>query len=116
MATARQATELRCWADLTVIHGAFQARLPELLPAASRTWPNCASGTSPHARHVTGTMCVTSSCSSASNGTYTAIGWTSSPMRACAGLPQFCGDRAEPGFCSRRKREGKGTRKSTLPR
>jgi hypothetical protein len=35
MATARQATELRCWADLTVIHGAFQARLPELLPADS---------------------------------------------------------------------------------
>jgi hypothetical protein len=35
MATARQATELRRWADLTVIHGAFQARLPELLPADS---------------------------------------------------------------------------------
>ena len=35
MATARQATELRRWADLTVIQGAFQARLPELLPAAS---------------------------------------------------------------------------------
>ena len=35
MATARQATELRRWADLTVIHGAFQARLPELLPANS---------------------------------------------------------------------------------
>jgi hypothetical protein len=35
MATARQASELRRWADLTVIHGAFQARLPELLPADS---------------------------------------------------------------------------------
>ena len=35
MATARQATEQRRWADLTVIHGAFQARLPELLPADS---------------------------------------------------------------------------------
>jgi hypothetical protein len=35
MATARQATELRRWADLTIIHGAFQARLPELLPADS---------------------------------------------------------------------------------
>ena len=35
MASARQAPELRHWADLTVIHGAFQARLPELLPANS---------------------------------------------------------------------------------
>jgi hypothetical protein len=35
MATARQATELRRWADLSVIHGAFQARLPELLQADS---------------------------------------------------------------------------------
>jgi hypothetical protein len=35
MATARQATELRRWADLTIIHGAFQARLPQLLPADS---------------------------------------------------------------------------------
>ena len=39
MATARQATELRRWTDL-IIHGAFQARLPELcrLTAASRTY------------------------------------------------------------------------------
>jgi hypothetical protein len=36
MATTRQASDLRRWADLTVIHGAFQARLPELLPADSR--------------------------------------------------------------------------------
>lgn len=35
MATARQATELRRWADLTVIHGAFQGRMPEALPAGS---------------------------------------------------------------------------------
>ena len=35
MATARQAPELRRWADLTVIHGAFKARLPELLPVDS---------------------------------------------------------------------------------
>ena len=35
MATARAVTELRRWADLTVIHGAFQARLPEMLPANS---------------------------------------------------------------------------------
>ena len=35
MATARQAAKLRCWADLTNILGAFQARLPELLPADS---------------------------------------------------------------------------------
>jgi hypothetical protein len=35
MATARQASELRRWADLTVIHGAFHARRPELLPADS---------------------------------------------------------------------------------
>ena len=34
-ADARQATEQRRWADLTVIRGAFQARLPELLPADS---------------------------------------------------------------------------------
>jgi hypothetical protein len=34
-ADARQATELRSWADPTVINGAFQARLPELLPADS---------------------------------------------------------------------------------
>lgn len=35
MATARQATELRRWADLTVIHGAFQGRMPDVLPAGS---------------------------------------------------------------------------------
>src|SRR3977135_92462 len=35
MATARQASELRRWADLTVIHGAFQGRMPEMLPADS---------------------------------------------------------------------------------
>jgi hypothetical protein len=35
MATARQAIELRRWADLTVIHGAFQGRMPEVLPAGS---------------------------------------------------------------------------------
>jgi hypothetical protein len=35
MATARQASELRRWADLTVIHGAFQGRMPEVLPANS---------------------------------------------------------------------------------
>src|SRR2546421_12645943 len=43
MATASQATELRCWADLT-IHGAFQARLPELLPADSGLNYICAPG------------------------------------------------------------------------
>ena len=35
MAIARQVTELRRWADLTVIHGAFQARMPDVLPAES---------------------------------------------------------------------------------
>jgi hypothetical protein len=35
MATARQASDLRRWADLTVIHGAFQGRMPEMLPADS---------------------------------------------------------------------------------
>ena len=35
MATARQATELRRWADLTVIHGAFEGRMPEALPGDS---------------------------------------------------------------------------------
>jgi hypothetical protein len=35
MATARSVTELRRWADLTVIHGAFQARLPDMLPGNS---------------------------------------------------------------------------------
>jgi hypothetical protein len=35
MATARQATELSRWTDLTVIHGVFQARLPGMLPADS---------------------------------------------------------------------------------
>jgi hypothetical protein len=35
MATARQASELRRWADLTVIHGAFQGWMPEMLPADS---------------------------------------------------------------------------------
>ena len=35
MATARQATELRRWADLTVIHGAFQGQMPDALPAGS---------------------------------------------------------------------------------
>jgi hypothetical protein len=35
MATARSVTELRRWADLTVIHGAFQARLPDMLRANS---------------------------------------------------------------------------------
>jgi hypothetical protein len=35
MATARQATELRRWADLTVIHGAFEGQMPEVLPAGS---------------------------------------------------------------------------------
>ena len=35
MATARQATELRRWADLTVIYGAFEGRMPEVLPADS---------------------------------------------------------------------------------
>ena len=33
MASARQPTEFRRSAALTVIHGAFKARLPELLPA-----------------------------------------------------------------------------------
>jgi hypothetical protein len=35
MATARSLTELRRWADLTVINGAFIARLPEMIPADS---------------------------------------------------------------------------------
>jgi hypothetical protein len=35
MATARQANELRRWADLTVIHGAFEGRMPEALPGDS---------------------------------------------------------------------------------
>ena len=35
MAIARQVTELRRWADLTVIHGAFLARMPDVLPAES---------------------------------------------------------------------------------
>src|SRR5262245_21899827 len=35
MATARQATELRRWADLTVINGAFAGRMPDVLPADS---------------------------------------------------------------------------------
>jgi hypothetical protein len=35
MATARSLSELRRWADLTVIDGAFIARLPELIPANS---------------------------------------------------------------------------------
>ena len=35
MATARHVTELRRWADLTVIHGAFQARMPGVEPAKS---------------------------------------------------------------------------------
>ena len=35
MATARQAAELRRWADLTVIHRAFEARMPDVLPARS---------------------------------------------------------------------------------
>jgi hypothetical protein len=35
MATARTINELRRWADLTVIHGAFQGRMPEMLPADS---------------------------------------------------------------------------------
>ena len=55
------------------------------LTAASRTLPNYASGTSPHARHVTGTACATSCCSSASNGIWTAIGWTSSPIDVLRG-------------------------------
>jgi hypothetical protein len=35
MATARHLHELCCWADLTVIHGAFQARMPDAEPAKS---------------------------------------------------------------------------------
>jgi hypothetical protein len=35
MATARQVSELRRWADLTVIQGAFQGQMPEQLPATS---------------------------------------------------------------------------------
>jgi hypothetical protein len=35
MTTAKQATELRRWTDLTIIQGALQARLPRLLPADS---------------------------------------------------------------------------------
>jgi hypothetical protein len=35
MATARNATELRRWADLTVVYGAFQARMPDALSAKS---------------------------------------------------------------------------------
>ena len=35
MATAKQVHDLRRWAHLTVIHGAFQARLPGVLPANS---------------------------------------------------------------------------------
>ena len=35
MATARHPPEVRRWADLTVIHGAFKVRLPDLLPVDS---------------------------------------------------------------------------------
>jgi hypothetical protein len=35
MATARSLSELRRWADLTVINGAFIARLPEMISADS---------------------------------------------------------------------------------
>ena len=35
MATARHVLELRRWADLTVIHGAFQGQMPDVPPAAS---------------------------------------------------------------------------------
>jgi hypothetical protein len=35
MATARHGYELRRWADLTVIHGAFQARMPDAPPGKS---------------------------------------------------------------------------------
>jgi hypothetical protein len=35
MATGRQITELRRWADLTVIHGAFQGQMPDVLPGSS---------------------------------------------------------------------------------
>jgi hypothetical protein len=35
MATARHLHELRRWADLTVIHGAFQARMPDSVPDKS---------------------------------------------------------------------------------
>ena len=35
MTTAKQVHDLRRWADLTVIHGAFEARMPEVVPASS---------------------------------------------------------------------------------
>jgi len=35
MATAKHVHDLRRWADLTVIHGAFQARMPCVEPARS---------------------------------------------------------------------------------
>ena len=35
MATPKHQTELRRWADLTVIHGAFQCRMPGTVPAGS---------------------------------------------------------------------------------
>ena len=35
MATAKRVLDLQRWADLTVIHGAFQARMPGAMPADS---------------------------------------------------------------------------------
>jgi hypothetical protein len=35
MATTKHLTDLRRWADLTVIHGTFEARMPGLEPAKS---------------------------------------------------------------------------------
>ena len=92
MATARQATELRRWADLTVIHGAFQARLPELLPAdsglkdvAKLCKRDFAARPARDRNDVRDELVLVGV-----EWKQTAIDWTRSPTRACARLLTSC--------------------------